>query len=75
MEIPTPLHGRCLSRALVPAAGEETPAAYPEDAALVRDKDPERDLVPADLVPEQGEEMEARAPAMADPGRESRAGA
>ena len=79
MEIPTRRPGRCLFRALVPAAvvaqtaGEEMPAAYPVDAVLVRAKDRGRGQVTVDSVPAQAEGMEAQAPVMADPGRENRA--
>jgi hypothetical protein len=80
MEIPTLRPGRCLSRALVAAvvaqtAEEEIPAAYPVDAALVRDKDRGRGQVTVDSAPEQGEGMVAQVPETVDPGRENRVGA
>ncbi len=74
MEIPTHRPVRCLFRALVAAAGEETPAVHLVVAVLVRDKDLAQGPVTADSVPEQGEGMVAQVPETADPGRESRGG-
>ena len=81
MEIPTLRPGRCLSKALVPAAvvaqaaGEEMAAVYLAVAVLVRDKDRGQGPVTADSAPEQGEGMVGQVPATADLGRENRAGA
>jgi hypothetical protein len=81
MEIPTHRPGRCLSKALVPAAvvaqaaGEEMAAVYLAVAVLVRDKDRGQGPVTADSAPEQGEGMVAQVPETVDPGRENRVGA